>query len=257
VAWDGTGYGEDGTVWGGEFLLCDRRSFRRVGHLRVVGMPGGERAVREPWRMALAQLRDSELGFDVLSGRVPQNDARILARMLDRGVNCPRTSSAGRLFDAVSALCGVCTESSYEGQAAIELEWAASRAAPDDCTRYPYELRAASEHEPLSVDTRPLIRAVVEELSRGRDVPLIARRFHSTLAAIILDVCLALRAQFGVERVVLGGGVFANALLLEAASARLTPENFQIFWPQSYPAGDGGLSLGQLAVAACRDRGDH
>ncbi|HEY4104818.1 MAG TPA: Sua5/YciO/YrdC/YwlC family protein, partial [Polyangiaceae bacterium] len=256
VAWDGTGYGEDGSVWGGEFLLCSRASARRVAHLRVVAMPGGERAIREPWRMALAQLRDAELGFESLSSRIDAKAARTLTRMLDRDLNCPRTSSAGRLFDAVSALCGVVLESSYEGQAAIELEWQASRDVNPDHTIYAFELCQPDPDGPLCVDTRPLVRGVVEELARGGNVPTVARRFHLTLAHIIGSVCAKLRARFALDRVVFGGGVFANALLLEAASARLEAEKFQVFWPQTYPAGDGGLSLGQLAVAAARDHGE-
>jgi hydrogenase maturation protein HypF len=256
VAWDGTGYGEDGTIWGGELLLCDRRSARRAAHLRAVPMPGGESAIREPWRMALAYLRDAGLDPDILAGRVDRRAERVISRMLERDFNCPRTSSAGRLFDAVSALCGVRHSSSYEGQAAVELEWAATRAvAPDDRRAYPYELEARRAERPTVVDTRPLIRAIVAELRRGTKAPSVARRFHATLGAIIAELCVDLGARHGLNRVVLAGGVFANALLLQEVEERLTAANLRVFRPQMYPAGDGGLCLGQLAIAAARDQG--
>jgi hydrogenase maturation protein HypF len=251
---DGTGYGDDGTVWGGEFLLCDRRTSRRLAHLRVLPMPGGERAIREPWRMALAYLRDAGVDSEVLRPPVGTEAARVIRQMLERGLNCPRTSSAGRLFDAVSALCGVCQRSSYEGQAAIELEWAGARAsAAGDQRIYPYELQALDNDGPLIVDTRPLIRAIAGELRAGQPTPSIARRFHATLGAIIAEVCSTLGARYGLERVVLAGGVFANSLLLADATERLSTANFQIFRPHLYPAGDGGLSLGQVGIAAARD----
>jgi hydrogenase maturation protein HypF len=256
VAWDGTGYGEDGTIWGGEFLLCDRQGARRVAHFRVLPMPGAERAVREPWRVALAHLRDAGLGPEVLSSRVDSKAGRVVDRMLERDFNCPRTSSVGRLFDAVSALCGVRLESSYEGQAAIELEWAATRAtATDDLRAYPYQVEGTNRGEPLVIDTRPLIRALVAELQSGTQGVSVARRFHATLAAIIAELCGVLSAAHGLERVVLAGGVFANALLLKDTEERLAEANFRVFRPHLYPAGDGGLSLGQLAIAAARDHG--
>ena len=256
VAWDGTGYGADHSIWGGEFLLCDRKLARRVAHLRALPMPGGERAVHEPWRMALAYLRDAGLEPEALGLPVDAKAGRTISRMLERNFNCPSTSSAGRLFDAVSALCGVRHASSYEGQAAIELEWAALRAdARGGVRAYPYELGAANAGEPLVVDTRPLIRALVGELRDGVAVPTVARRFHATLAAVIAELCARLRAEHGVERVVLAGGVFANALLLKDTEARLASGNFLVFRPHLYPAGDGGLCLGQLAIAAARDQG--
>jgi hydrogenase maturation protein HypF len=258
VAWDGSGYGDDHTIWGGEFLLCDRLTARRVAHLRVVPMPGGERAVSEPWRMALAYLRDAGLAPTEFDLRIDARSERVISRMLARDFNCPRTSSAGRLFDAVSALCGVRQLASYEGEPAIELEWAASRAsAQADCAApYPYELEVASASAPLVVDTRPLIRAIVTDLRRGVVVSTIARRFHATLAVALAEVCARLRAEHGLERVVLAGGVFANALLLADAETRLAAADFRVFRAHRYPSGDGGLCLGQLAIAAARDLGD-
>ena len=254
IACDGTGFGEDGTVWGGEMLHCDRRSARRVAHFRTVPMPGGERAVHEPWRMALAYLLDAELGLDALPRDLDPIAVRVACRMIERRVNCPRTSSVGRLFDAVSALCGVRSVASYEGQAAIELEWAAQRAqspATEQC--YPFRIDGSLAQGPLQVDTRPLIRALVQDLHDGLGVPAVARRFHVTLASIWSELSVSLGAQLGIREVALAGGVFANAVLVGELERRLIQANFRVFRPQAYPAGDGGLSLGQLAIAAARD----
>lgn len=256
VAWDGTGLGTDGGIWGGEFFVCDRRSARRVAHLRELGLPGGERAVSEPWRVALAALLDAGLGPEALNGQPDKTALRVVCRMLERDFNCPRTSSAGRLFDAVSALCGVRHRSSYDGQAAIELEWLAVGASDtDDSHVYPYELGAPRENGARVIDTRPLIVALAAELGRGIAPARVARRFHATLSAIILDVCLLLRAEYGLARVVLSGGVFANALLVAFVEKRLRAAHFLVFRPERYPAGDGGLCLGQLGIAAAREHG--
>jgi hydrogenase maturation protein HypF len=254
IACDGTGYGEDGTMWGGELLLCDRSTSRRVAHFRNLPLPGAERAIHEPWRMALAHLLDAELSLDALPSGVDRQAVRVVSRMVLRDFNCPRTSSVGRLFDAVSALCGVRLSSSYEGQAAIELEWAAMRAPQAQRTEpYPYQIARAASGGPLVVDTRPLIVALVAELRGGIAAPSVARRFHVTLAAAFCELCVALRVEHGLSRVVLSGGVFANALLVQELEERLTAQRFEVYRSHAYPAGDGGLSLGQLAIAAARD----
>ncbi len=252
VAWDGSGYGDDGTIWGGEFLLCDRAASRRVAHLRAVPMPGGERAIHEPWRMALAHLRDAGIDASACELAPDARAARVVEQMLEKRLHCPLTSSAGRLFDAVSALCGVRRSTSYEGQAAIELEWAALRASADDAS---YDFDLVDEAAGTVVDTRPLLRAVVRELRAGVDTARVARRFHATLGRLLAELCLRLAREHEVDRVVLGGGVFANALLVEAAERRLERSGLSVYRPELYPAGDGGLSLGQLGIAAALDRG--
>jgi hydrogenase maturation protein HypF len=252
VSFDGTGYGPDGEVWGGEFLVGDYRSFRRAAHLRYVGMPGGETAIREPWRMAAAHLADAGAGFWPLGARGLHDRLAAVRAMLDRGINTPRTSSVGRLFDAVASLAGVRDRVSYEGQAAVELEALASETAPD--TSYPFALEEAREGEPpadvIVVDTRPLILAVVRDASGGTGAARIARRFHSTLVEVIAAVCDRLRGETGLESVVLSGGVFLNALLTSEANARLAAAGFRVYRHSLVPPNDGGLSLGQLAVAA-------
>jgi hydrogenase maturation protein HypF len=255
VTYDGTGYGAGGAVWGGELLVGDYRQFHRAAHLRYVGMPGGEQAVREPWRMAAAHLADAGAECEPLAARVPPHEMRAVQQMLQRNINCPLTSSAGRLFDAVAALAGVRDRVSYEGQAAMELEWLAEGIAAEGA--YPFEIAdeksAESQILTLMVDTRPLIRAVAAEARNGTDPRAIARRFHTTVAEIIVAVCRRLREQTGLDGVVLSGGVFMNALLTREAVARLERESFSVYRHRRTPPNDGGLSLGQLAVAAARD----
>jgi hydrogenase maturation protein HypF len=251
VTFDGTGYGTDGAVWGGEFLVGDYRHFRRAAHLRYVGLPGGDQAIREPWRMALAHLTDAEIEFAPLRARLLPIQMRTVERMLAIRLNTPLTSSAGRLFDAVAALAGVRDRVSYEGQAAVELEWLATGALPD--RSYPFQFNSPREgatEAPLVVDTRPLIRAVAEEATQGVAAALIARRFHSSLVEMIAAVCGRLRQETGVTAVALSGGVFLNALLTTEVSARLRGEGFRVYRHRRVPPNDGGLSLGQLAVAA-------
>jgi len=253
VAWDGSGYGADGTIWGGEFLLCDRRQARRVAHFRALPMPGGERAIHEPWRMALAYVLDAGLPAESVAGPADARARSVVGRMLERDFNCPRTSSVGRLFDAVAALCGIAYEAHYEGQAAIELEWAALR-APAACHAYPYDLVQSSAGVWV-IDTRPLIRAIVSDLRAGVGVGRVARSFHLTLVDASSDVCRRLRSAHALDRVVLAGGVFANSELVNRAEMQLLSNDFSVFRAHEFPSGDGGLSLGQLAVAAAHDQG--
>ncbi len=253
VTFDGTGHGTDGKIWGGEFLVGDYRRFRRAAHLRPVGMPGGDRAIREPWRMAVAHLADAGLESAPGASPFPEDRARLIRRMLERRLNTAMTSSAGRLFDAVAALAGVRACVRYEGQAAIELEWLASGVAPDGA--YPFEFHpgdGGADAEPaLVVDTRPLVRAAADDASRGVGPARIARRFHSTIVEIIATVCGQIRAPPALDAAVLSGGVFLNALLSSEVCRRLAAEGFRTYRHRLVPTNDGGLSLGQLAVAVC------
>ena len=233
VCFDGTGYGLDGTIWGGEFLVGDLRRVERAAHLLAVPMPGGEQAIREPWRMAVSYLRAA--GEDVEADGV-------LLRMLERGVSCPLTSSMGRLFDAAAAIAGLRGRVSYEGQRAIELEWLATGA--DGEPPYPVEL------DDGVVDTRPLIRALARDAREGLAAARIARRFHSSVVELIARTCLWLRRRGAPDSVALSGGVFMNAILLEEASQRLSGLGFRVLRHRLVPPNDGGLALGQLAAAA-------
>jgi hydrogenase maturation protein HypF len=263
VTFDGTGFGTDGTIWGGEFLVGDYGQFHRAAHLRRVGLPGGDQAVREPWRAALAHLVDAAADEALLRPRIPAMALRTVRRMIERRFHTPWTSSAGRLFDAVAALAGLRDRVSFEGQVAMELEWRATEVAADSI--YSFELTPArpdlhpdpagagpesGQAATFEVDTRPLIREVADDARRRVGPDLIGRRFHSTMVEIIVAVCERLRKATRIESVVLSGGVFMNALLSREASAGLSNAGFRVHRQRLVPPNDGGLSLGQLAIAA-------
>ncbi len=248
---DGTGYGLDGTVWGGEILCGDRAGFERVGALRAVPLPGGEQAIRQPWRMACAWLAAAQgAAGDVpraLADRVDAERWRQVARMAATGLASPPTSSMGRLFDAVAALCGVRAEINYEGQAAIELE---ALSEPSEHGRYP--LAVAASPLGLELDPRETILAVAREIDAGVPASIVAARFHNTVAAATAEVCLRVAGERGLDVAVLSGGVFANRRLLEDTGARLADAGLRVLISERLPAGDGGISFGQAAVAAAR-----
>jgi hydrogenase maturation protein HypF len=249
---DGSGYGIDGAIWGGELLVGDIADFRRAGHVRAIRLPGGERAIREPWRLACAWLADA-LGSDEparpapLAGRVPEDRWRAVCGLARTGVASPLTTSMGRLFDAVAALCGVRAAVNYEGQAAIELEAACD---PHERGRYPLELDSADGV--LVLDPRELIREVCADVAAGVAAGPIASRFHAAIASVTVAACSALADANSTDVVVLSGGVFLNRRLLEGACAGLGARGLRVLTPERLPIGDGGVSYGQAAVAARR-----
>ena len=248
VALDGTGYGLDGAIWGGEFMVADRHDFERLAHLAYVPLPGGEQAIKQPWRMAAVYLQHT-YGNDFLNLDIPfvqqldRQKWRPLAQMMARGFNSPPTSSFGRLFDAISALLGLRGESIYEGQAAIELEMLAQ---PTD-EAYPFTITGGM---PAQLDLRPTIRAIVAEIQQGVGLSLIAGRFQRTVAELIAAVCLQIYYQTRLNRVALSGGVFQNQLLLEQTLPLLHNKSFQVYTNWQVPPNDGGISLGQAVIAA-------
>ncbi|MFF5937926.1 carbamoyltransferase HypF [Streptomyces sp. NPDC012508] len=254
VAFDGTGYGLDGAVWGGEFLLADYAGFSRFAHLAYVPLPGGDAAVRRPYRMALAHLRAAGLAAELAlpcTRACPVEELPVLARQLTRGLNCVPTSSMGRLFDAVSSLAGICHHAGYEAQAAIELEAAALRepAVAED-GRYVFRLGSRRAGAPLTADPAPLLAAVVEDVLGGTSATVVAARFHRAVARLVRTVCAAARSETGVETVALTGGVFANTVLSSACAHGLREDGFTVLRHRRIPPNDGGLALGQLVVAA-------
>jgi hydrogenase maturation protein HypF len=247
VAFDGTGYGADGTIWGGEFLLADLSGFQRAGHLAPVPMPGGAAAIRQPWRMAAAYLDAAYPGGPPAGLDVARRNERRWADVLAlarRGVNSPVTSSAGRLFDAVAALLGVRDAINYEGQAAVELEQLAD---PAERGSYPAGIEGG---EVLRVAGTDLVRAAAQDLARGTGRDVIAARFHNAVAELIEHCCLMLRERHGLGTVALSGGVFQNLLLLHAAVGRLEARGFHVLVHSRVPCNDGGISFGQALVAA-------
>ncbi len=288
VTWDGTGYGPDGTIWGGEFLLGDARTFQRVATLHPFRLPGGDAAVKEPRRVALALLW-TLLGPEALEQEdlppvrsLRPTERHILARMLARGIHAPETTSMGRLFDGIAGLLGLHLQVSFEGQAAMALEFVADVAVQD---AYPLPVRASSPVPaamPMGaeagmgspgtspgvawqapeaqasgataiLDWRPLVQAVLEDVRRGVEPGTVAARFHNALVEAILEVA----QMVGVSRVALTGGCFQNRLLTERAVQRLRAQGFQVLLHRQVPPNDGGISLGQVAVAAARLEADQ
>jgi hydrogenase maturation protein HypF len=257
VALDGTGYGPDGTIWGGEFLIADLRDFRRAARLAPLPMPGGEEAVRNPARMGLAALfawgnprpasPETAPGFARLASRFAPGDAARLWHMLARGLRCPLTSSAGRLFDAVAALVGLGEPISYEGQAAIRLE-ALAQAGEESV--YAFDLHARDALRELSL--APAVRGIVAELAAGVAPSIVAARFHNTVALGVAETCAALRERERLDAVALSGGVFQNRRLLRSVQHLLERRGFRVYSHCIVPPNDGGIALGQAAVALAR-----
>lgn len=263
IVLDGLGLGDDGALWGGEIFRCDYRSFERLAHFAPVALLGGAKAMREPWRNALAHL-DRSVGWGEVAARYPQLDiVRLLAakplaplqRMLETGLNAPPSNSAGRLFDAVAATLGVCAETtSYEGQAAIELEALAQQGQSEAGAGYPVDV---AEGSPVTVDWGSLWRALLDDLSRGTPREVIAARFHAGLATGLARLGNALAARQGMRRAVLSGGVFQNRMLLQGVAKALRNSGLDVLTPQRVPANDGGIALGQAVIAAARAAGDR
>jgi hydrogenase maturation protein HypF len=248
VAFDGTGYGDDGAVWGGEVLIAGYDGHRRYAHLPYAPLPGGDAGVANPCRVALARLRAAGLPWDpdlpCVTACAP-GELRLLERQLERGTACVPTSSMGRLFDAVSSLAGICHRTGYEAQAAIELEAAAVLAWPEDTGAYAFA---------EGLDPGPALAAIIADLRYGMPVPVIAARFHRAVAAAVARLCRVARHETGLDTVALSGGVFANALLDAECAALLTDHGFTVLRHRRVPPNDGGLALGQLVVAASAQR---
>lgn len=241
VALDGTGYGDDGAIWGGEWFLGDYDGMRRVAHLEPLPLPGGDAATRAPWRITVAYLHallePEDFPADLCFAGFCPGEAGFIRQQIEKGLNVPRTTSMGRLFDAVSALLGVRSEISYEAQAAMELEQLAWGA--QDWRPFPFAI------EDDVVRLAPLFYALLETLERGVALPDIAARFHATVARMVLEVCVRLRDASGVTTVALSGGVFQNALLLDLTVPVLEAADFDVLVHHQVPCNDGGLSLGQ------------
>jgi hydrogenase maturation protein HypF len=250
VALDGTGYGEDGAIWGGEWLVGDYRGFRRAAHLEYLPLPGGDVAIHRPWRIAAAYVYTLLGDKAVPDALLPAAWSTTFYRQIERRINTPLTSSMGRLFDAVSALLGVCVETTYEAQGAIELE---QISRPFDSTipdPYPFALEESGGGCVLRL--RPLLAALLEEVRAETPVPEVAWRFHGTVARMIERVCCRLRDKTGLQTVALSGGCFQNRLLMQLAVPLLEEAGFRVLLHRQLPCNDGGLALGQAVIAHFR-----
>lgn len=248
VTWDGLGLGEDGTLWGGEFLRMALNGHRRIASLLPLRLPGGERAIKDPRRSALSVLHALYGGETpdrlptTLKSRLEPGTLTLLLRLLQTGTQSPECSSAGRLFDAAASLLGLCRGISFEGQAAMALEAAAERGGEGDATIYPVPV---IDGEPKRLDWRPLFRALLDDYAAGVPATALALRFHASLAAAVA----AIAATESIPTVVLAGGCFQNSLLLELCAERLRHAGLRVYWPEQIPPNDGGLALGQIAAA--------
>jgi hydrogenase maturation protein HypF len=252
VAYDGTGYGDDGNVWGGEFLICDLKRYSRVGHLKYCSLPGGDKAIVEPWRMAYSYLysiygskaKKIEIDFN---RRIENKKLLIIEKMIDQKINSTLTSSCGRLFDAISSLLGIRDEVSYEGQAAMELE--------SLCTvriKERYRFSIYKEGESFIIDPQEIFIEVINDLKKGIDKRVIAVKFHNTVAEFTVDLCGRIRKKSSINKVALSGGVFQNRYLTEKIISLLKKDDFQVYIQRKVPSNDGGISLGQAVVAGSK-----
>jgi hydrogenase maturation protein HypF len=250
ISMDGTGYGDDGNIWGGEFMTCDFKDYERFSHFRYVPMPGGDLVTKAPWRTALSYLLVA-YGHDVdLSGfaflkNIASAEIELVREAIIKNINAPLSSSCGRLFDAVSALTGICTHAGFHAEAPMRLQ---DTVREDISESYPFI-------NDQIIDFSPMIRAIVDDLNKKAAVGVIAARFHNTVVEVIAQTAVKIRRQSNLQKVVLSGGSFQNEFLLERSIEKLQAEGFEVFWHQLIPANDGGIALGQLAIAAKRLRG--
>jgi hydrogenase maturation protein HypF len=248
---DGTGFGTDGTIWGGELLLGSYADVMRVGHLSPVRLPGGDAAVRRPARTAMAHLEAAGVAWDDLIPSIAAADATersVIASMLRSGTGCTPTTSMGRLFDAVASILGVRQDVDHEGQAAMELEALAARSVGDDLDGWSFDLR--DDDDGLVLDPSPVVRDAVASVRDGVDAGLAARAFHAAVAGAVDAAARRVRETHGTGVVGLTGGVFQNARLSEDCRGRLERQGFRVLVHELVPPNDGGLALGQVAVAA-------
>jgi hydrogenase maturation protein HypF len=249
VAFDGTGYGEDKTIWGGEFLLADLKEYQRVAHLEYIPMPGGEMAIKNPWRIALSYLY-TYYGEDFLNldlefvKKLDRNKWETIKKMLNQKINLFLTSSVGRLFDCVSALLNWKERINYEGQPAVELEFLA-----DENVKRKYDFEITKEEDIFIVHPELVVNGIVTDLMKKEKKSEIAAKFHNTVAQIINEVCLTLRKEHSLNSVCLSGGVFQNVFLLDRTYELLTKNKFKIYTHHKVPPNDGGISLGQAVIA--------
>jgi hydrogenase maturation protein HypF len=256
VSFDGTGYGTDGRLWGGEFLIADLKGFKRAGHLKYIPLPGGEVAVREPWRITVSLIRDAagdeaisylkSLGFIDTYGERKIQD---ILKIVDKRQFSPLSSGAGRLFDGISALMGVCDKNTFEGEAAIALEAIAVPGIVDD---YPVDIQL---REPLEIDFSQTVLKIIEDLSKGADKGTISAKFHNTLSTVIMRVVQRLSHVHSVKDVVLCGGVFQNMYLLERTMRNLASIDMAVHIHEKVPTNDAGISLGQAYIIRERIKG--
>jgi hydrogenase maturation protein HypF len=246
ISFDGTGYGTDGQIWGGEFFICDLNDFERISHFEYIPQPGGDIVTKQPWRMALSYLMyyfesDITHKYEHIFKGVSTHDFELVKTMIKKRINCPLTSSAGRLFDAVSALLDICKKASYHAEPPMRLE----SVAIETTESYPFEINGV-------ISFKKTFNEILNDLAKGIDTGLISGKFHNTIVQLIVKVAIITREETAINSVVLSGGSFQNRILLKKAEDSLKDANFAVFSQSAIPSNDGGIALGQLAIAAKR-----
>jgi hydrogenase maturation protein HypF len=245
LAFDGTGYGPDKKIWGSEFLICDYKDFTRAAHLDYVNMPGGEKAIIEPWRMGISYLYKSfQENSSYINNIYGSEKVELVFKMIDKKINCTETSSMGRFFDAISSIIGLCHKITYEGQASMELE---SLIIGYDDTSYNYKIHY--EENELIIDTIPIVNSIVNDMKNGVSKNIISQRFHNTVIHFSVDICKRLRELYNINDVALSGGVFQNAYILSGLIKGLENDGFNVYTHSKIPTNDGGIAIGQIVIA--------
>ncbi|MDY3362162.1 MAG: carbamoyltransferase HypF, partial [Clostridium celatum] len=251
VAYDGTGYGDDGNIWGGEFLICNLQEYKRVGHLNYFSLPGGESAIKEPWKIALSKLYKtySEEIYDYLPEELNNKKTKFILTMIKNNINCPLTSSMGRLFDSIAALLGFNRRVTFEGEAAIFLENISDKTKVES---YKYEINKINEK--YIIDTDNIIKGIINDIKSNVGKEVIAIKFHNSIINCTVEMCKKIREESNINAVALSGGVFQNIILFEGIYNGLISEGFEVFTHKKIPCNDSGISFGQLMVAreACK-----
>jgi hydrogenase maturation protein HypF len=248
IAFDGVGLGDDGNIWGGEFMICDLSAYERITYFDYQAMPGGDQATLNPWRMAVSYLH-SIYGKDFTRLKLPflneidPKTVEIVIEMIEKNVNSPLTSSVGRIFDAVSALTGLCIKSTFHAEAPMRLE---SVIEKDSLEYYTYQINK-------TISVRPVIQEIVNDLLNSVSVSRISTRFHNTIVRIVVEISEKLRKTYSINKVVLSGGTFQNKYILRRLEENLKTRDFEVYINEKVPSNDGGISLGQLAIAANRN----
>jgi hydrogenase maturation protein HypF len=243
IALDGTGFGTDGTIWGGEFLICDLSNFERYSHFEAIPLPGGDKVIHQPWRSTLAYLysyfKEEIWSFDFVN-QLNRSEIEIILQALDQKINCPLSSSAGRLFDAVASLIGVCRNSTYHAEAPMRLE--------------AILINGIEEYYSFSFDKiisfKKMFKEIINDLKSDIAIGVISAKFHNTIIEVIVQVAEQIRMESGLQKAALSGGSFQNKYLLEKTENRLSEMGFDVYSQHKFPSNDGGIALGQLAIAA-------
>ena len=243
VAYDGTGYGEDGTIWGGEFLICNLKGFKRVAHLKASAMPGGDKASIEPRRMGISYLYDT-FNEDIEKVWPLDKKDKLYIEMIKKDINCPKTSSIGRFFDGAAWLLGFNRKVTFEGEAAIYLENMADK--NETCS---YEISIDYKDKEYVIETKGVIKAMINDILTNTPREIIAKRFHNTIINFTVKICSMIREKYALEKVALSGGAFQNKILLEGIYSGLVANGFKVYTNKEAPCNDGGVSLGQIAIS--------